>query len=437
LQPTEYRIRTKSGKVRWVCSSSRPILQNGRAIGLRGIMADIHAKKQAEQEHEKLEAQVQYTQKLESLGILAGGIAHDFNNLLTGILGNASLSLMELPPSSPARECLEDIEKASQRAAELCRQMLAYSGKGQFVVEAVNLSEIVKDIANLLEVSISKKASLRYHFASELPAIEADSTQLRQVIMNLITNASDAIGDKAGVIKITTGTLECDDDFFSETILAENHKPGKYVFVEISDTGCGMDNETQSKIFDPFFTTKFTGRGLGLAAVLGIVRGHKGVIKIDSQQGAGTTFKVFFPCTNGCIKSPKPTFATTETWQGEGTILVVDDEKTVRETSRRILEHIGFQVVTVTDGLEAVDYFQEHFREIKAVLLDMTMPNLNGEETFRGMRSIQKDIRVILMSGYNQQDATNRFSEKGLAGFIHKPFNPEELIAKMREVMES
>ena len=397
---------------------------------------DITERKQAEEERHKLEAQLQHTQKLESLGVLAGGIAHDFNNLLTGILGNASLALMKLPPASPVREYLGEIETASERAAELCSQMLAYSGKGRFVVEAINLNEIVKEMTHLLKISISKKAILDFNLPDNLPAIEVDITQIRQVIMNLVTNASEAIGDRSGTISISTGAMECDRDYLSETYMEEQFREGVYVYMEVSDSGFGMDKEIVDKIFDPFFSTKFTGRGLGLAAVLGIVRGHKGAMKVYSEVDKGTTFKVLFPALErppaGAIEKES---AQVETWHGSGTILLVDDEKAVRTVGKSMLETAGFAVLMADDGREAVEVFRERRDEIVLTILDMTMPHMSGEEAFREIRRINNNARVILCSGYNEQEVTNRFAGKGLTGFVHKPYQYQALIEKVRKAL--
>ena len=377
-----------------------------------------------------MEQQVQHAQKLESLGVLAGGIAHDFNNLLMAILGNADLALHRLSPMSPAHKNIKEIENASMRAADLARQMLAYSGKGKFVLEPINLNIFIKEIINLLEVSISKKAVLKYNFADNLPVFNGDTTQISQVIMNLITNASEAINEKSGIIAVSTGAMYCDraylnniDEFpqiDSDKLLPE----GIYTYLEVADTGCGMDFETIKKIFDPFFTTKFTGRGLGMSAVLGIIRGHDGSIKIYSEVGKGTTFKILFPANkesgNGFINLKKD--EPLKDWSGNGTILIVDDEETVCAVGRDMLESIGYSVFTAVDGREAMKIFRKHFNEIVCVLLDLTMPHMNGVETFREMRQIHPDVKVVLCSGYNEQNATQQFSGKGLAGFIQKPY---------------
>ena len=404
----------------------------------------IAESKQAEEEKLALERQVRHAQKLESLGVLAGGIAHDFNNILMAILGNADLALDELSPMSPARGSIREIEKAAKRAAELVKQMLAYSGKGRFVVEPIDVGGLIEEISHLLEVSISKKSVLKHNLAENLPTSDGDVTQIRQVIMNLITNASEAIGDKSGVIALSTGAMDCDRaylDDINEVVRASLDEPlpeGVYTYIEVADTGCGMDAQTIEKVFDPFFTTKFTGRGLGMSAVLGIVRGHRGALKIYSEVGKGTTFKILFPANelpdNGFAVRRKDQ-AEGKDWRGSGTVLIADDEETVCTVVKKMLELMGFSVLTVPDGREALKVFREHANEIVCVLLDLTMPHMDGEEAFRVMRRLHPGVTVILCSGYNEHDATQRFAGKGLAGFIQKPYNMAALRKKLMEVL--
>jgi CheY-like chemotaxis protein len=343
------------------------------------------------------------------------------------VLGNADLALNSLSPASPARHNIEGIVKASERAADLCRQMLAYSGRGRFIVGRYDLSEIIQEMSHILQVSVSKKAVLRYRFGKGLPAVKADATQLRQVIMNLITNASEALGDASGVIEVSSGIMECDRTYLSESYLDDNLPEGRYVYLEVSDTGCGMDIETRSRIFDPFFTTKFMGRGLGLAAVLGIVRGHKGAIKVYSELNKGTTIKILFPAVEW-TQADRTQIAEQSTLPlGGGTILLIDDDPSVLEVASSMLERLGFKAFTASDGQEGLELFRERVAEIDFVLLDLTMPRLNGEEVFREMRRIRKDVRVILSSGYNEQEVTQRFAGKGLAGFVQKPYTMKKL----------
>ncbi len=379
---------------------------------------------------------MEHTQRLESLGVLAGGIAHDFNNILTAIMGNAALGRMKLGAANPASEHLGRIEESSQRAAELCKQMLAYSGKGQFVVKAINLSEIVEEITKLLGVSIAKNVVLKFHLAENLAAVEVDSAQLQQVIMNLVINASDAIGKKSGVISLSTGMMRADAAYLDGAYVADGIEPGCFVFLEVADTGCGMSEVTQRKLFDPFFTTKFTGRGLGMSAVLGIVRGHHGAIKVYSEVGKGTTFKVLLPASTEVVSDLVEQGEVWGGWRGTGIVLVVDDEETIRETAAMMLREVGFDILMAEDGEQGVEVYHKHQHKIVAVLLDMTMPKLDGKGCFRELRRINKDVQVILSSGYNEQDATNRFVGQGLAGFIQKPYTPEVLWATMKEALE-
>ena len=295
----EYRVKFPDDTVRWLLGNARPQREANGATLWHGFITDITERKAAEATLQMLERKIQETQKLESLGVLAGGIAHDFNNILTSILGNTSLAAIDLPGSSPAQNYLESIKRGCLRASDLCQQMLAYSGKGRFVVTKISLNQLVEDTTQLLQLSIGKHATLRFNLAPGLPPFEGDATQIRQVIMNLVINASEAIGPQSGVISISTGLMGADRDYLAGTVLAPELAPGTYLSLEVSDNGCGMSAETQAKIFDPFFTTNFTGRGLGLAAVLGIVRGHQGALKVYSEPGRGTTFKVLFPSTTG------------------------------------------------------------------------------------------------------------------------------------------
>jgi PAS domain S-box-containing protein len=432
------RIIRPDGTMRWIVARGAVLRDaQGQAIRRLGTVMDITAQRDAEEEKARIEHKLQETQKLESLGVLAGGIAHDFNNLLTGILGNASLARLDLPPNSPAQPSLEQIELVAQRAADLCKQMLAYSGKGRFIVQRIDLSALVRDTADLLRLSISKSAVLKFSLAEELPAINADATQMRQILMNLIINASEAIGSQSGVISIATGTMQADRAYLTEAYLSPNIPEGEYVFLEVSDNGSGMDAETRERIFDPFFTTKFTGRGLGLAAVLGIIRGHQGALKVYSEPGRGTTFKLLLPRADGPAEYLDAAPAASPTWRGAGSMLVVDDEETVRTVSARMLSVMGFHVLLASNGHEALEIFLPHRDEIVGVLLDLTMPQLDGTATFTELRRIKPEIRVLLMSGFNEQDAVNRFAGKGLAGFIQKPFKPETLQAKLRSILEA
>ncbi len=435
-QGIEFRSDPARGSMRWFSATIEvPASEPGRPPRAAGTVLDITASREAQLEREQFDRKMQETQKLESLGVLAGGIAHDFNNLLTGIIGNASLATMDLPPGSPLHPYIDDISRAALRAADLCKQMLAYSGRGRFVVQQLDLGQLVEETAQMLQISISKKAVLRFHLEKNLPPVDADATQLRQVIMNLVINASEAIGDKSGVIALTTGLTRVDRAYLGGTMLAPELAEGEYVFLEVSDNGCGMGAETQARIFDPFYTTKFTGRGLGLAAVLGIVRGHKGALKVYSEKGRGTTFKLLFPIATGLGEAAAEVPVAPARWQGRGTVLVVDDEETIRSTVARMLRLTGFEPVLVCDGREAVEVYRAEPGRFALVLLDLTMPHMDGEETFTELRRLRADVRVVLMSGFNQQEALVRFPGKGLASFLQKPFDMEALRAVLQGVV--
>ena len=371
-------------------------------------------------ERKKIEAQLREAQKLESLGVLAGGVAHDFNNLLVGILGNASLALDNTPSSNPNRTLLQDIVNAGQRAADLTRQLLAYAGKGRFVVEPLDVSALIKDIAALIQTSIPRNVQVHLDVPAGLPNVEADVSQLQQLVMNLIINGGEAIGDQNGMVLVTTGVQQVDEPYLKTLQSGDELTPGTYVFIEVEDSGCGMDSETVARIFDPFFTTKFMGRGLGLAAALGIVRGHRGTIKVDSQPGKGSTFKIFFPARPQASVI-RPASLPYRDITGDGLVLVVDDEETVRRAVKSALQRYGYSVLVAGNGGEGVNLFREIHSELVAVVLDMTMPVMSGEEALRHMRELNPQVPVILSSGFNEVEAVRRFTGKGLAGFIQKP----------------
>jgi nitrogen-specific signal transduction histidine kinase len=403
-------------------------------VGTSVIARDITEAKRAQQEKHEFELQLLETQRLESLGVLAGGIAHDFNNLLVGILGNTSLALAQLPEESPLRETLERVERAAQRTAELTRQMLAYSGKGRYVVEAVDLVGVVKEMTELIETTISKKAELRFAFHEDTPAVEADVTQLRQVVLNLITNASDALADESGTITIATGAVDADRDYLDQFELADGLPAGRYAFLEISDTGFGMDEEIRGKIFDPFFTTKFTGRGLGLAAALGIVRGHGGAIKVYSEVGAGSSFKLLLPVAETHAATPGAD-AELDGWRGSGTVLVTDDEASVREVVESMLTGLGFDVVHAANGRQALEIFSEREHELSLVILDLMMPGLDGDEVLAELERLGTSVPIILSSGYNAQEVSQRFVGRGVAAFLQKPYRYPELATAVRSAI--
>ena len=393
---------------------------------LVATIADLTELKSAEEKRHRSEQQMLHVQKLESLGVLAGGIAHDFNNILLAIMGNTSLALQRIPAESPVEHHLRQVEKAAEKAADLARQMLAYSGKGRFVLEPVDLNRLVREMTSMLEVSLSKKAVLRFYLAKQLPCIVADPTQIRQIVMNLAINASEAIGDTTGVISIATGSRYCDPDYLNQSWLSEELSEGHYVFLEVTDTGCGMSKETVARIFEPFFTTKFTGRGLGMAAILGIVRGHKGAIKVYTEPDKGSSFKILLPATELPVETSSVRSIDGH-WRGKGTVLLVDDEETVRDVACEMLKVLGFDVISAIDGREALELYRLKGDQIDLVLMDLNMPNLNGEEAFHELRRIDPQVQVILSSGFSEQEVTRKFLGKGLAGFVQKPYTLSSL----------
>jgi len=425
------------GKI-WLRTSKIPLRDpDEKVIGVLGTYEDITDSKRAEEDQRRLEAKVQHAQKLESLGILAGGIAHDFNNLLVAILGHADLALTDLPPSLPGYQNVEEIRTAAKRARELTNQMLAYSGKGHFVVRHLQLNDVVTEMGHLLEASIPKKVNLHYELAEDLPAVEVDAAQIRQVVMNLVTNAAEAIGGSDGRITLATGRRHATAEYLQGVDSREPLPAGTYVYLEVSDDGEGMDPETRARLFEPFFTTKFQGRGLGLAAVQGIVRGHAGAIKVHSEPGQGSCFEVLIPANEAPIVLPQESTPTeSDITPLTGTVLLVDDEEVVRQVVSQMLKRLGLDVLAAADGAEALELFKDHRQAIRLILLDMTMPRMDGEETFRELMLLTPDVRIILSSGYSEQDATSRFVGKGLAGFIQKPFTLVDLEAKIREVLD-
>lgn len=410
VQPRSYLAR--DGEMRFVCCR------------------DITERKRLETERVELQRQLLHTQKLESLGVLAGGIAHDFNNLLMVVRGNLELARADLPASSPGSVSLERAFQATRRAADLTRAMLAYSGRGRFEVSRVDLNDLVRENADLFRSAVARNVTLNL-FLTDLPAmIEADTGQVQQVIMNLITNASEAISDGPGEIRITTAVRQQDAAFLDRSRTIEKPLPGPYACLEVTDSGSGMDEATLQRLFDPFFTTKFTGRGLGMSAVLGIVRGHKGAIMVQSVPRSGTTVSVLFPVADAqksprAEPSPPPREAAEPSFSG--TVLVVDDEKAVRDVGIALVSFLGFTPVGAADGEEALKLFEEHGGKVAFVLLDMTMPRMDGITALREMKRRTPGARVILCSGFGEQDAAARAAAEGAAGFIQKPYGLEQL----------
>jgi len=404
--------------------------ETGVPILILGISEDIT-------DQRTMEEALRQAQKLESLGVLAGGIAHDFNNLLTAILGNLGLAGLHAPEGHPALPFLRNAEATALRAAELTRQMLAYSGKGVFEVRPVDLNQAAGEMASLLKVSISKKVALRFRFAEGLPAIEADAAQLQQVVMNLVTNASEAIGEDEGEILLATGMAEVDAAQAAALHPGSPIPPGRYVFLEVEDSGTGMAPEVLSRIFDPFFTTKFTGRGLGLSAMLGILRAHHAGIGIRSEPGRGTGFRLFFPASSaGAAKAERPTSPAIPLRE-RGTILLADDEPEVRASTAAMLRGAGFEVLEAADGQEAREICQRHGERIRAVLMDLTMPRMDGRSAARVILAADPRVRIILTSGFPVDSDVPAPMDAQLAGFLRKPYQLKDLLAALQRALES
>jgi len=398
-------------------------------------------------EQKRAEAALRNAQKLESLGVLAGGIAHDFNNLLVGVLGNATLALKKLPEQNEARKFLEDIIMSAQAASKLTSQLLAYSGKGRFIVQPINISHQILKIERLLQLSISKTTELIFELEEDLPFINGDTTQIHQVVINLVTNASEALEGKQGTVTVSTGTRMLTHQQAASPVAQYQIESGRYVFVRVTDNGSGMSSKTVEKIFDPFFTTKFAGRGLGLSAVHGIVIAHCGTLHVESRPGKGTTIEVCFPITDEAaekapIERPKTKIyvvnkpPTSVGRRITGTVLVVDDENIVRTVASHILDEIGMKILTAENGRKAIDIYKKDPSAIDVVLLDMTMPVMNGVETFKALKKINPDVKVILTSGYSADEVKLNFDDSNdLMGFLEKPFTAQALSEKIRAVI--
>lgn len=382
-------------------------------------------------EEERWMTRLRQSQKLESLGVLAGGIAHDFNNLLAGVVGNVDLVLNETTEPS-VRHAAKRIERAGQRAANLTRQLLAYSGKGQFVVDTLELNEELREMTELLTTSTTPRHTLEWRLTDEPLHVEVDRTQLQQVVMNLLTNAADAIDGPTGTITLRTGALTADASYFSTAAVGNDLGSGEYVFVEVQDNGNGMDLLTQDRMFDPFFTTKESGRGLGLSATLGIVRGHNGALRVASAPGRGTRMRLILPAVDAPpISSPE---APRIAWEGQGLILVIDDEPELRELLSEALPMLGFDVITAEDGATGLQRFQEHIDNVQAVILDLTMPGMTGEDVYAELRKLHANPRVLFSSGYSEFSTKVRFGDESTVGFLQKPYRLTTLREKLEEL---
>ncbi len=431
----EYRARHRDGHWLHLEALGRVYTRGDGERRYMGVSRDVTERRRAEEARRELEEGMRRAQKLESLGVLAGGIAHDFNNLLTPILGAAGLARQELPADSPLHARLDTITRAARRAAALTDQMLAYAGQRPLRVERVDLSALVRDIRDLASSSISGKTSFQLDLATDLPRIEGESAQLSQVILNLVTNASESLADGEGRVAVRTGAVHLEASPRG-ALFAETMQRGLHVYFEVSDAGSGMDRETAARIFDPFYTTKFTGRGLGLAAVAGIVRAHRGAIEVDSEPGRGTCFRVLLPAAPDSVEQETSPAQPTSGWRAAGLALVIDDDPEVRELAVATLQRAGMTALAAGDGHEGVKLFAEHRDSVRVVLLDRTMPALSGADTLEAIRALRADAKVVLISGYSEEHATAELADRGITGFVQKPFLPDTLIASVREAIE-
>ena len=434
----ERQILAKDGTPRWLQIRLATVRSDpDGSLEVLGSAHDITERKRAADESRRLERQMQQAQKLESLGMLAGGIAHDFNNLLTVVRGSAHLALSELPMDSPARPRLERIRAAAEHGSALTEQMLSYAGKSSATLVPVDLAPLLESMADLLRASVSDRCELALELPASLPEVEADPGQIGRVLMNLVTNASEALGERAGRVSVSAGSMDADSGYLAHCFGASGAAAGHYVWVEVADDGCGMDAETAARICEPFFTTKFSGRGLGMAAVLGIVQAHGGVIHIDTEIGRGTRVRVLLrPAPRTAIErgASAPEMGPAAARE---TILLADDDTAVLDLGREILERAGFRVVAASGGGGAVEALRTHGASFDAAVLDLTMPDLDGEETFLRLRELRADLPVLLVSGYDEAHSAERFRARGLHGFLRKPYELEQLVEAVRALVAS
>ncbi|MEQ8222608.1 MAG: response regulator [Candidatus Eremiobacterota bacterium] len=427
----EYRMKTKAGEWKWILSRGKVGERNDKNTPVRiiGTHTDITEKKKSEEENKKIEERIRSIQKHESLGKMAGGIAHGFNNILASILGYAEISIMESPPDSPIRYYLQKIQKATHRGSDITKQMLSYTGHGKVTMEEIDLSSLIEEMHQFIEISTSNRCNITYAIDENLPVIQGDAGQIRQVIMNLLMNASEAIENNSGTVTLKTGKISCDEAYLCKNYPEEHLLPGTYLYLDVSDTGCGIPEEIQSKIFDPFFTTKFLGRGLGLAAVHGIVRVHRGAIKVLSRKGEGTTMRLLFPALRYLQgKEKEKDLSVPEVYTGGKTVLVIDDSEDICTVAGKLLGKAGFTVMTASNGLEGLEIFRARCEDISLIILDVAMPVMSGDKVFKELKLIKKEVPVIITSGYNEAHAMSRFGKTEIAGFIQKPYRGQDLI---------
>jgi len=438
-----YRARAEDGTLRHLQSSARIFRDSGGQELVSIVVRDVTARVSREAERRELELRLHTAQKLESLGLLTGGVVHDFNNILVSILGNAELAYAELPADSRAREHLQQIVRAGERASELARQMLAYAGLRDQELEDVDLGQLVRELGALLAATVPKNVHVHYDLEDGLPPVRVDPAQMWQVVINFVTNAWEAIGENPGIISVKTGVRRLASEDFARCIVRAELRAGLFAYLEVTDTGGGIDPAVGEHLFDPEFSTKLPGRGLGLTAVSGIVRRHGGGVEIYSRREEGTRMRVWLPVAAraGLAASAAPRAAPrAEADAQHGSkpwILVVDDEDGVRDVARVALERAGFRVLTASDGREAADVFRARASDVSAVLLDLTMPRMGGRETFDALRATRADVPIVLTSGYGWRDVQGRIGESRVAGFLQKPFSASALVARMRAALQA
>jgi PAS domain S-box-containing protein len=420
---------SKTGDELIIEDSAAPI--RGANDDVIGVILVFH---DATEKHRSQERAL-HMQKLESLRVLAGGIAHDLNNLMVAVMGNAGLALRALPAGSPAREYVADIEKATEKVTNFSRQILSFTSQAAQKKEPVQLNNVVEDTAHFLMASISNTADLEYSLSDGLPAITADHQNMQQIVMNLIINASDAIGDSKGTIKVSTGKMRADRKYL-DTLHPAGLDEGDYAYIEVTDTGCGISPETRRRIFEPFFSTKFTGRGLGLAAVFGIASAHGGAIGLESEEGCGATFRVLLPVPAKPVEVTASKPASEEIWNGIGSILLVDDEKDSLLMAKKVLEGAGYSVLTATDGSEAIKIYHKNSDSVSAVVMDLIMPHVRGDVAAKEMRKIKDDVNILLLSGYHEIDLTDINSGPGKTAILEKPYKITKLLGAVQDILK-
>lgn len=427
----EIAAKRRNGTTFPIAIQVREIRHDGK-ISFIGLIRDLTQQKQDLQRRTQMQERIERTQRLESLGVLAGGIAHDFNNILAAIMGNTELLEMKVGKEHPEyQECLGNIESGCGRAAELCRQMLAYAGRGQYQLEYIDLNVLLHDMEPLIRVSVPATIRVDKYRAESLPTIRADKSQMEQVILNLITNSAEAIGDKeGGRIVITTRLIHASPADLKGLEHDEELKPGPYVLLQIRDNDSGISPENMERLFEPFFTTKFTGRGLGMSAVLGIINAHEGGIGVESHPGSGTTVRVLLPVQqkqNEQLQQIARSEPFDIAWTGSGTVLVVDDESQLREMVCKMLMHLGFETIEAKNGEQGLEMAARHREEIAAIVLDLTMPVMGGEQAFLHLRSRYPELPVLIASGYGEEKLRELFGDNGPEGFVSKPFRYGDL----------